>query len=178
VDKFFDTDDICIIDGGDISLYSLEQLQMEKPRTVLQSVGMGHLGTSIPYAIGAKLAAPDRVVFTVSGDGSIMMNIQELATAKRLNLPFTCVISNNSAWGQIKTGQKYHLKKRFIDTDLADTDFAAIAKAFGCYGERVTDPNDIKNALKRAQDSKLPAIIDVITKWTSHDISKLGLSRL
>jgi acetolactate synthase-1/2/3 large subunit len=178
VNKFFDQDAICIIDGGDISLYSLEQVQMERPRKLLQSVGQGHLGTSIPYAIGAKLAAPDRQVFTISGDGSFLMNIQELATANRLNLPFICVISNNSAWGQIKTGQKYYFKKRFIDTDLPDTNFAEIAKAFGCYSERVTDPNEIKNALQRAQDSNRPAVVEVITKWTSHDISKLGLSRM
>ncbi|HUY01253.1 MAG TPA: thiamine pyrophosphate-binding protein [Candidatus Deferrimicrobium sp.] len=178
VDKFLDEDAILIIDGGDISLYSLEQLQMEKPRKLLQSVGMGHLGTSIPYAIGAKLAAPDRQVCTVSGDGSFLMNIQELDTARRLNLPFICVISNNSAWGQIKSGQKYYFKKRFIDTDLPDTNFAEIAKAFGCYGERVTNPNEIRAALERAKASNQPAVLDIITKFTTHDISKLGLSRM
>lgn len=178
VGKFLDDDAILIIDGGDISLYTLELMQNKKPRKVLQSVGMGHLGTSIPYAIGAKLAAPDRQVATVSGDGSFLMNIQELATAKRLNLPFICIVSNNSAWGQIKTGQKYYFKKRFIDTDIDDTNFAEIAIAFGCHGERVTEPSEIIPALKRARDSKRPAVVDVITKWTSHDISKLGLSRM
>ncbi len=178
VDKFLDEDAILIIDGGDISLYSLEQLQMNTPRRLLQSIGMGHLGTSIPYAIGAKLAAPESQVCTISGDGSIMMNIQELETAKRLNIAFICVVSNNRAWGQIKSGQKYYYKKRYIDTDLSDTNFAEIAKAFGCYGERVTDPNEIQNALERARDSNKPAVIDVITKFTTHDISKLGLSRM
>jgi len=139
---------------------------------------MGHLGTSIPYAIGAKLAAPDRQVCTVSGDGSIMMNIQELSTASALNLPFICVIANNSAWGQIKSGQKYYFKKRFIDTDLPETNFAEIAKAFGCHGERVTDPSEIRPALERAKASNRPAIVDVVTKFTTHDISKLGLSRM
>jgi len=178
VDKFLDEDAILIIDGGDISLYALEQLQFNTPRKLLQSIGMGHLGTSIPYAIGAKLAAPDRQVCTVSGDGSIMMNIQELATASALNLPFICVIANNSAWGQIKSGQKYYFKKRYIDTDLPDTHFAEIAKAFGCHGERVTDPHEIRPALERAKAAKRPSIVDVVTKFTTHDISKLGLSRM
>jgi acetolactate synthase-1/2/3 large subunit len=178
VDEWLSQDAILIVDGGDISLYSLEQLQMNRPRKLLQSVGMGHLGTSIPYAIGAKLAAPDKQVLTVSGDGSIMMNIQELETAKRLNLAFICVISNNQAWGQIKSGQKYFYKRRFIDTDLSDSNFAEIAKAFGCYGERVTDPREIKGALDRARDSNKAALIDVVTKFTTHDISKLGLSRM
>jgi acetolactate synthase-1/2/3 large subunit len=178
VDKFLDENAILIIDGGDISLYALEQLQFNTPRQLLQSVGMGHLGTSIPYAIGAKLAAPDRQVCTVSGDGAFMMNIQELSTAKMLNLPFICVIANNSAWGQIKSGQKYYFKKRYIDTDLPDTNFAEIAKAFGCHGERVTDPHEIRPALERAKAANRPAIVDVVTKFTTHDISKLGLSRM
>ena len=178
VDKFLDDNAILIIDGGDISLYALEQLQFNTPRQLLQSVGMGHLGTSIPYAIGAKLAAPDRQVCTVSGDGSIMMNIQELSTASALNLPFICVIANNSAWGQIKSGQKYYYKKRYIDTDLPETNFAEIAIAFGCHGERVTDPAEIRPALERAKASNRPAIVDVVTKFTTHDISKLGLSRM
>ncbi len=178
VDQWLDEDAILIIDGGDISLYSLEQVQMNRPRKLLQSVGMGHLGTSLPYAIGAKLAAPDRQVCTISGDGSIMMNIQELETAKRLNLPFICVVSNNRAWGQIKSGQKYFFHRHYIDTTLPDTNFAEIAKSFGCYGERVTDPKEIKPALNRAKNSNQPAVLDIITKFTTHDISKLGLSRM
>jgi acetolactate synthase-1/2/3 large subunit len=178
VDEFLDENAIVIIDGGDISFFTLEQIQMYHPRKTLQSIGMGHLGVSIPYAIGAKLAAPDRQVCTISGDGAIMINIQELETAKRCGLPFTCVIANNSAWGMIKAGQKYAFKKRFIDVDFSDTNFAAIAKGFGCYGERVTDPNEIRGALQRAKDSNLPAVIDVITKFVAHDVDKIGLEAL
>jgi acetolactate synthase-1/2/3 large subunit len=178
VDEFLDENAIVIIDGGDIAFFTLEQIQMYHPRKVLAAIGMGHLGTSIPYAIGAKLAAPDRQVCTVSGDGAVMINIQELETAKRCGLPFICVIANNSTWGMIKAGQRYSFKKRFIDVDFSDTNFAEIAKGFGCYGERVTDPNNLQAALKRAADSKRPAVLDVITKFLPHDVDKVGLEAM
>lgn len=178
LDEFIDDNAIVILDGGDIAFYALEQIHMYHHRKVLQAIGMGHLGTSIPYAIGAKLAAPKRQVFTISGDGSIIINIQELETAKRYGLPFICVVGNNSTWGMIKSGQKYAFKKRFIDVDFSDTNFAEIAKGFGCYGERVTDPNEIKGALQRAKDSKLPAVIDVVIKFQPHDIDKIGIETL
>jgi acetolactate synthase-1/2/3 large subunit len=178
VNEFLDEDAILIVDGGDITFFALEQVQMDHPRKLLSAVGMGHLGTSIPYAIGAKLAAPKRQVCTISGDGAIMINIQELETAKRCGLPFICVVANNSAWGMIKSGQKYSFKKRFIDVDFSETNFAEIAKGFGCYGERVTEPGDIRNALERAQKSNQPAILDVVIKFETHDVSKIGIEAM
>lgn len=176
INQFLDEDAIVIVDGGDIAYYALEQIQMNQPRKLLQAIGMGHLGVSLPFCISAKLAAPNRQVCSISGDGAFIINIQELETAKRVNLPFICVIANNSSWGQIKSRQKYAYKKRYIDVDFTDTNFAEIAKGFGCHGERVTDPNEITAALQRAVDSKLPAVIDVIVKFTTHDISKIGIS--
>ena len=176
VNQFLDEDAIVIVDGGDIVAYAFEQIQMDHPRKMLQSAGMGHLGTSLPYAIGAKIAAPDRQVCTISGDGSIMINIQELETAKRYNLPFICVIANNGCWGMIKSGQKIAFKKRFIDVDFLTTNFGNIARDFGCYGEQVTDPNEIRPALERAKASKLPAIVDVVIKFTTPDTTQLGAS--
>lgn len=174
INQFLDEDAIVILDGGDIMAYAYEQIQIDRPRKVLQSVGMGHLGTSLPYAIGAKLAAPEKQICTISGDGSFMINIQELETAKRYNLPFICVIANNGCWGMIKSGQKIGYKKRFIDVDFTPTNFAIIAQGFGCHGEQVTDPNEIRPALQRAKDSKGPAIVDVVIKFTTPDITKLG----
>jgi len=101
----------------------------------------------------------------------------EIRTIEKI-LPFICVIANNSARGQTKSGQKYYFKKRYIDTDLPDTHFTEIAEAFGCHGERVTDPHQIRPALERAKASNRPSIVDVITKFTTRGISKLGLSRM
>ena len=175
--EFMDEDAIFISDGGDITCYCIEQIDFYKPRpplSYLQAVGMGHLGTSVGYGIGAKLAKPDKQVISISGDGSFMMNIQDLETAVRLGLSnLIFVIANNSAWGMLKSGQKLFVDKHYIDVELPNFDFAKCAEGFGCYGEVVTDPNDIKPALERAKNSGKPAVIDVKTAWTIPDATKL-----
>ena len=167
--EFMDEDAIFISDGGDITCFSVEQIDFYKPRpplSYLQAVGMGHLGTSVGYGIGAKLAKPEKQVLSISGDGSFMINIQDLETAVRLGLKnLIFVIANNSAWGMLKSGQKMYVSKHFIDVDLPDFDFAKCAEGFGCYGEVVTDPNEIKPALERAKNSGKPAVIDIKTIW-------------
>jgi acetolactate synthase-1/2/3 large subunit len=175
--EFMDDDAIFINDGGDIACYAIEQIDYYKPRpplSFLQAVGMGHLGTSVGYGIGAKLAKPDKQVISISGDGSFMMNIQDLETAVRLGLSnLIFVIANNSAWGMLKSGQKLFVEKHYLDVDLPEFDFAKCAEGFGCYGEVVTDPNDLKLALERAKNSGKPAVIDVKTAWTIPDATKL-----
>lgn len=174
--EFIDEDAVIIIDGGDIVLHTIAQIDIYKPRpprSTIQSVSMGHLGTVIPYAIAARLARPDKQVIGITGDGSFLFNVQELETAVRYKLPFVIIIANNSAWGMIKDNQKLHYKKRYIDTDLPDVDYAEIAKGFGCYGERIIDPLEIKPALKRAIDSKKPAVLDIINAFKVPELRKL-----
>jgi acetolactate synthase-1/2/3 large subunit len=175
--EFMDEDAILILDGGDITCYTLEQIDAHKPRaplSTLQPVGMGHLGVAVGYGIGAKLAHPDRQVMAMCGDGSFMMNVQDLETAVRLGLKnLIYVIANNNAWGMLKSGQKLFCGKRYIDVDFNDFDYARMAEGFGCYGEVVTDPNEIKPALERAKNSGKPAVIDVKTAWTIPDATKL-----
>jgi len=175
--EFMDEDAIFVNDGGDIACYTIEQIDYYKPRpplSFLQAVGMGHLGTSVGYGIGAKLAKPDKQVISISGDGSFMMNIQDLETAVRLGLSnLIFVIANNSAWGMLKSGQKLFVDKHYIDVELPNFDFAKCAEGFGCYGEVVIDPNEIKPALERAKNSGKPAVIDVKTSWTIPDATKL-----
>ncbi len=178
--EFIDDDAIIILDGGDIACYTIEQIDFYKPRkplSFLWSVIMGQLGTSVPYGIGAKLAKPDKQVVSFSGDGSFMINIQDLETAVRLNLKnLIYVVANNNAWGMIKSGQKLALKKRYIDVDLPEFDYAKCAEGFGCHGEVVTDPNDLKPALERAKNSGKPAVLDVKIAFTTPDFTKLLLS--
>jgi len=141
---------------------------------MLFSFLMVDLGTSVGYGIGAKLAKPDKQVISISGDGSFLMNIQDLETAVRLGLSnLIFVIANNSAWGMLKSGQKLFVDKHYIDVELPNFDFAKCAEGFGCYGEVVTDPNEIKSALERAKNSGKPAVIDVKTTWTIPDATKL-----
>jgi acetolactate synthase-1/2/3 large subunit len=160
---FIPPDAQIVLDGGDITIFSYKFMNYKPrpPRSVFFPVTMGHLGVNIPYAVGVQLAKPDKMVVCITGDGSMMFNIQELETAVRLNLPIIVVIANNQSWGMIKSGQKGKFKKRYIDVDFPEIDFVAIAKGFGCHAEKVIDPKDIKPALQRAVDSKKPAVIDI-----------------
>ncbi|MFX0082642.1 MAG: thiamine pyrophosphate-binding protein [Candidatus Hodarchaeota archaeon] len=179
--EFMDEDAILIVDGGNLAVYSLEQIDFyktRKPLSTLQAIGMGHLGTSIPYGIGAKLAKPDKQVISISGDGSFMINIHDLETASRLGLKnLIYVVGNNSTWGMIKTEQEFRYKKRYIDVDFPDFDFGRCAEAFGCYGEVVTEPNEINPALNRAKNSGKPAVIDVKIKYDTPEFMKLAAAR-
>jgi len=175
--EFMDEDAIVILDGGDITCYTLEQIDFNKPRpplSLLQPVGMGHLGVAVGFGIGAKLAHPDKQVIAMCGDGSFMMNVQDLETATRLGLKnLIFVIANNSAWGMLKSGQKLFCSKRYIDVDLNDFDYAKMAEGFGCYGEVVTEPEEIKPALERAKNSGKTAVIDVKIAFGTPDATKL-----
>ncbi|TKJ16600.1 MAG: acetolactate synthase large subunit, partial [Promethearchaeota archaeon Loki_b32] len=172
-----DKDAILILDGGDISVSAAEQIydyNLRKPLSTLAATGMGQLGTAVPYGIGAKLAKPDKQVVAITGDGSFMINIQDLETAVRLKLKnLIYVVANNSAWGMIKSGQKLFMGKRYIDVDLPEFDYARCAEGFGCYGEVVTDPNEIKPAFERAKNSGKPAVIDVKIGFETPDTTKL-----
>jgi acetolactate synthase-1/2/3 large subunit len=167
--EFMDEDAILVIDGGNIAGSTIAQVNFYKarpPLSTLIAIGMGHLGTSVPYGIGVKLAKPDKQVISISGDGSFMINFQDLETAVRLGLKnLIYVVANNSAWGMIKTAQQFLYKKRYIDTEFSDFDYGKAADGFGCYGEEITDPNEIKPALERAKNSGKPAVIDVKIKY-------------
>ncbi len=160
---FVSADTQIVLDGGDIAVftYGLMSNFPREPRSFYYPISMGHLGTGIPHAIGAQMAKPDKLVVCISGDGSFLFNVQELDTAVRLNLPIIIVVANNSCWGMIKSKLKGQYKKRYCDVDFPATNYAEIAKGFGCYGEKIDKPEDIKPALQRAIDSKKPAVIDV-----------------
>lgn len=172
-----DDDAILIIDGGDIAAHMVEQVDYYKdraPLSTLQAIGMGQLGTAVPYGIGAKLAHPDKQAVAIAGDGSFMINIQDLETAARLDLKnLIYVVANNSAWGMIKSGQKLFMGKRYIDVDLPKFNYAKCAEGFGCYGEVVTDPTELKNAFDRAKNCGKPAVLDVKVQFDTPDTTKL-----
>lgn len=175
---FIPSDTQLVIDGGDIFVFTMDLINHKNrpPRSFFRSVSMGHLGTGIPYAIGAKMAKPDKIVVCITGDGSFLFTVQELETAVRLNLPIIIVIANNCAWGMIKSYQKNNLQKRFCDVDFPPIKYAEIAKGFGCYAEKISKPEDIKPALQRAIDSKKPAVIDVEIAFETPSAMKfLGL---
>ncbi len=177
--SFMEPDDILCIDGGDIAVLTLGDIDVMKPRaprTVLQSIGLGCLGTCIPYAIGAKIAAPEKRVFGITGDGSFLFNVQELDTAMKYCTPFVIVIADNCKWGMIENNEMAKYKKREPFCVDICSDYVSIAKGFGCHAERVENPADIKPALQRAVDSGRPAVLQVPIKFVSPPNAKLMLA--
>jgi len=162
VREFFPREAITCVDGGNTSVWCAYLNRVYEPRTFLWASDSGHLGTGLPYAMGAKLARPDVPVYLITGDGAFMFNVQELETARRLQLPIVVVVSNDRAWGMIKGGQMLGYESRFIGVDFFDVRYDRIAQACGCYGERVEKPDQIRPALERAMASGLPAVLDVL----------------
>jgi acetolactate synthase-1/2/3 large subunit len=132
----------------------------------------------LPYAISAKLAAPEKDVYLITGDGAFGTAIQELETANRLGVDITVIVINDRSWGMIKGSQKLSFKERYIGVDFSDLRYDLVAKAAGWYGERVEDPEEIRPALERAAKYKGPALLDVIVAQEPHltppDLATLG----
>jgi acetolactate synthase-1/2/3 large subunit len=178
---FMDYEDILCVDGGDIAVMTIGSVDYRKPRaprTVLYPISFGHLGTGVPYAIGAKCAKPQARVFMITGDGSFLFNIQELDTAVRYNIPFVGIVADNCSWGMIANNEKARFGKQRGNfcVDIPGTDYVGIAKGFGCYAEKVDDPTQIKPALQRAVDAKKPAILVVPIKMVAPEGTKIMAS--
>ncbi len=160
--RFFGEDAIMCMDGGNISLWGAAGTRIHRPRSFLWPSGSGHLGTGLPFAIAAKMAAPDRPVWILHGDGSFMFSVGELETAVRLNLPIIDVVANDRSFGMIKGAQELAYEKRYCGVDFTDVRLDKLAESMGCFGKRVTEPGDIKPALEEAVASGKPAVLDVV----------------
>jgi acetolactate synthase-1/2/3 large subunit len=163
VRDFFPAEAITVMDGGNTSLWTASYNPILAPRSYLYTAKFGHLGTGLPYAIGAKLAAPERPVYLISGDGAMGFNIQELETARRYGANITVVVSCDQGWGMERTSQMFAQMDGTVECDLyPETRYDLVAQAFGCYGEKVDDPEQIRPALERAAASGVPALIQVM----------------
>jgi acetolactate synthase-1/2/3 large subunit len=168
VRAFFPRDAICVVDGGNTNLWAHYVHRTYAPRAFLWAADSGHLGAGLPFAIGAKLAQPERPVYAICGDGAFGLNIQELETAARLKLPLTVIVANDRQWGMIKAAQMSAYDARYIGVDFHDVRYDQVAQAMGCWGERVDDPREITPALKRALASGKPAVLDVLVdQWAN-----------
>ena len=162
VREFFPRDAICAQDGGTTAVWSFYKNRIYEPRSFLAATDSGHLGSGVPFAIGAKLARPDLSVYCITGDGSFGLNAMEMETARRENAPIVVIIANDCCWGMIKGAQKLVYDERYCGVDFTDVRYDKMAEAMGCYGERVTEPDQIRPALQRAVESGQPAVVDVL----------------
>ena len=160
-------DALAVYDGGHTTFWSNDLTPVHAARTRFHDPGMAQLGFGLPYALALQMLCPENPVFNITGDGAFGFSLQELDTARRYGLPVINLIHNNAAWGVIRAGQKAQFDFE-LGTSLADTDYAAIARGFGCHGETVKQPGEVAPAIARARRSGLPAVIDCQTRFVPH----------
>jgi len=161
-------DAIITTEVGQNQMWAAQFFKYDKPRTWLSSGGLGTMGYGLPAAIGAQLAFPNKLVIDIAGDGSIQMNIQELATAVINKLPVKVAILNNRYLGMVRQWQELFFEERYSHTKLDDVvpDFVKIADAYNAVGLRATKKSEVEAVLKEAFSIKRPVIMDFVTDWT------------
>ncbi len=148
---------------GQNQMWAAHWYKFTKPRTFITSGGLGTMGYGFPAAIGAKVGNPDAIVIDIAGDGSIQMNIQELATAVSHEIPVIVAILNNQYLGMVRQWQQLFYNERYSYTYLKNPDFVKVAEAYGAIGIRVTKKQEVEPALKKAfKSKKKPVVIDFI----------------
>lgn len=145
---------------GQNQMWTAQYYTFTRPRTFISSGGLGTMGFGFPAAIGVQVACPDEIVFDIAGDGSIQMNIQELATAVNYELPVNVAILNNGYLGMVRQWQELFYNRRYAYTELLNPDFVRLAEAYGAEGILVQKPAEIKPALEQAIASPKPVFID------------------
>ncbi len=156
-------DAIIVTEVGQHQMWSAQHYKYNKPRTLLTSGGLGTMGYGLGAAIGAQMANPDKQVINIAGDGCFRMNMNEIATAVRQELPLIEVIINNHVLGMVRQWQDLFYEKRYSATILDDgVDFVKIAEAMGADAYRVTTREEFNKAFKCALEAKKPVVIDCI----------------
>jgi acetolactate synthase-1/2/3 large subunit len=161
---------------GQHQMWAGQYYRYQRPRQFLTSAGLGSMGYGFPAALGAKVAFPKRQVIDIDGDGSFLMNIQELATAHIEKIAAKAVVLNNQHLGMV-----VQWEDRFYDGNRGNTylgdplnmkqiypDFVAIARSFNVQAERVMFKRDLRAAMQRMLDSDQPYVLDVIVPYTEH----------
>ncbi len=170
VEKIYEVtkgDAIITTEVGQNQMWAAQYYKYDKPRTLLTSGGLGTMGYGFPAAIGAQFAFPDKLVIDIAGDGSIQMNIQELATAVINKLPVKVAILNNRYLGMVRQWQELFFNERYSHTKLDDTvpDFVKIAEAYGAVGLRAAKPSEVEPLLKEAFRMKRTVFMDFVCDW-------------
>ena len=163
INKILDDDTIITTDVGQNQMWAMHLLKIQRPRQLISSGGFGTMGFGLPSAIGAKVARPDKKVMAITGDGGLLMVIQELATAVAENINVVICLMNNGWLGMVKQWQKLFWNERYSGTMLyrSNPDFVKLAESFGAKGIRVDRPSEIGKAFKEAFASDKICLVDV-----------------
>jgi len=150
---------------GQNQMWAAQYYHFNQPGRFISSGGLGTMGFGLPAAVGAQAGAPDKLVVDIAGDGSIQMNIQEMATAVQYNLPVKIVILNNGFLGMVRQWQELFYDRCYSSTKFAHTpDFVKLAEAYGAVGLRATKPKEVESVLKKGIASPGPVIMDFVVE--------------
>ena len=149
-------------DVGQHQMWTAQHMNFTRPENFITSSGLGTMGFGVPAAVGAQMARPDDMVICVSGDGSFMMNVQELGTIKRKQLPLKIVLLDNQRLGMVRQWQQLFFDGRYSETNLSDNpDFITLASAFNIPGQRITRKDQVDAALDALFNSEGPYLLQV-----------------
>lgn len=152
-----------VTEVGQHQMWAAQFYKYERPRQLITSGGLGTMGYGLGASIGAKIARPDQTVFNIAGDGGFRMNMNELATASRYQVPIIEVILNNHVLGMVRQWQTLFYGQRYSATVLNDrVDYVKVAQALGADGMRVTTNAELEPALEKAMQAKGPVVLDCI----------------
>lgn len=163
IDNFTDSQAIITTEVGQNQMWAAQYYHYRRPRQFLSSGGLGTMGYGLGAAIGAKYSCPNQLVFNIAGDGCFRMNLNELATASRYNIPIIEVVLNNHVLGMVRQWQTLFYGERYSNTVLHDkVDFCKVAEGLGCKAIRVTKKEEVMPALQEAVDYHGPVVIECI----------------
>ena len=158
-----DDDTIFVTDVGQHQMWAAQFCPVSRPRHFLTSGGLGTMGYGLGACIGAKVGNPDKVCINIAGDGCFRMNMNELATASRYNLPIIEVVINNHVLGMVRQWQTLFYQQHYSQTIFEDkVDYCKVAEGLGCEAIRVTKKSEVAPALKKAIKMGKPVLIDCI----------------
>jgi len=157
-------DAILVTDVGQQQMVASRYFKFKQSRSFVTSGGLGTMGYGLPAAMGAKIGQPDRVVFSMSGDGGFQMTIQELGTIAQYDLDIKVIILNNNFLGMVRQWQEMFFEKRYSFTRMKNPDFVGIAKAYGLAAKKVSSRDQLEDAIQEMLDHKGAFVLEVVVE--------------